>query len=63
MSNEQAHGVFYVGNLVAVKVSERDGYENGDIVLIRDGATETDKVSFRPGGDVHEAAKAIPVGS
>lgn len=63
MSNEQAHGVFYVGNLVAVKVSERDGYENGDIVLIRDGATETDKVAFRPGSDVHEAAKAVPVGS
>lgn len=64
MSNEkQADGVFYVGRLVALQVRERDGYQNGDLVLIRDGATETDKVSFRPGSDVHEAAKAVPVGS
>lgn len=59
----QPDGVFYVGRLVAVKVSERDGYQNGDIVLIRDGSTDTDKLAFKPGSEVHDAASLIPLGS
>jgi len=63
MSNEQQQGVFYVGTLVTLRVTQKNGYENGDLVLIRHGSVETDRIAFKPGSDVHATAKAIPVGT
>lgn len=62
MSQSQQHGVFYVGTLVAVRVSERNGFKNGDLVLIRDGSTETDKIAFKPGAEIEASARALPLG-
>ncbi len=59
----QPHGVFYFANLVAVKRSQRGEYTNCELVLIREGATETDKISVKPDSAVEKAAQAIPIGS
>jgi len=66
MSNEESAtqpGVYYVGTLVTVRHTQKNGFENGDIILIRQGSVETDRIAFKPGSDVHAAAEAIPPGS